>query len=210
MKRSALLTTMLGALLVFAPAAEAQPKKRCKLKAGEVVAKNSRAIVWQREAGEGAAFEHELWGCLRKNGRRLRIKVLSTTTAGGSSYGQILLRGTHVAFSANGSGNNGECNAQVGVYSIAKRAYTRLFSEDSQEPNCVSVERLVLGRRGRTAFTLARAGSGAVRLYKGDATGQDLVDSGAVDSDSVAITGPNFDWRLSWTNGGAARSLRVW
>ena len=202
------LTIALVAALAAVPAAEAKPRKRCKPKGVSVVAKNKRAVVFSRTTEEFTTTETVVYGCLRKNGRRIRIASESSNQYATSSLGPIQLRGTFVAGSRHTRVTDGTCQAGVSVFSLAKRRQSHGWSFDGHESSgCSTVGGVVLGPRGRAAFTEDRPG-GTTALHKLDATGDHVVDQGAIDPGTVSIFRDGV-LTLGWVNGNQARTLRV-
>jgi len=204
MRRLIALIVLAGLVAVMAPgpASGAGKRPRCAAKRSHTVAKNRLVRVYAvRRNGN-----RRLTGCLRATGRKLLVvREYDDGYVESGAYRDVRLAGRFVAvvFDATDSSCKAACPPGY---------------EPTQTSIVISDVR---ARRDRTTRTHAQTGSlrlstagvaawlarvaGGFELHAFDGTGEPVLDSGAIDPASVALTG----LRLTWANAGAARSAEL-
>jgi hypothetical protein len=201
MRRPIALIVLAGlvALVAPAPADAAGKRARCAVKRSHTVAKNRLVRVYSVSRNGN----RRLTGCLRATGRKLLVvREYDDGYVESGAFRDVRLAGRFVAvvFEATDVSCKAEC-------------------PPGYEPTQTSVVISdVRARRDRTTLTHAQPGS--LRLSKAgvaawlapaptgfevhalDGAGEPVLDSGAIDPASLALSG----LRLTWTNAGVARS----
>jgi hypothetical protein len=203
MLRTALAASLVAAL-ACAPAAEAKSGKRCAVRDASVVARNAQSVVLSRTVPDGLGETTEIWGCLRARRRPVLVASAGYDQYASSSIDTIVLRGRFVATAGGSRVIDGTCSAHLSVYSLVQEDRKHSWSAGSNESfGCSSVTAVALTARGRAAFFEAGSSTQAA-VHKLDATGTHQLDFGAVDALAAA------NGEVTWRNGGAARSARLY
>jgi hypothetical protein len=200
-----LLPLIFLAGLALAPAADAKPT--CSVSGSKTVASNSATRVYTVKSGR-ADYGDVLLGCLRSNGKRLRLAEnyddgLYVT----SVFSKVRLNGRFVAWEEDSSDVSCKADCPPGYDpSTETLSAVDLSSRRKRTIAAAAVaDALVVSRSGGLAWVGQGQGALVVNVAPAGAREYAPVDSGDVDPASLRLRGSV----LSWLNAGVEKSATL-
>lgn len=204
--KTVLVLTPLVLLGVISPGPAAAAASKCKVTGSKTVRQNPNWRLYEKTSGE----ETTLYTCNRSTGRKTAMAVASDDGLTNSqAYADVRLNGNFAGWTYTVIDNSCKANCPpdydsttvtVSVYNLATRKIRRVAVEPL--PNT-----LVVGVNGSAAWILTGTTANTLDIQASVRAGEAIrtIDSGAIDSQSLAIE----QTIISWTRDGAERFARL-